>query len=134
MNKLLKLHPQEFIKHLRENQICRFFFVYDPDLKTVVASHEKLKPIAEFIQNDARDFMQHEGLFFQITKNYNTLQGAFVHRTCRGQGAGGVRYWQYSTMEDYLRDGLRLSKGMTRKKCAGRPLVGRRQRSHGVQS
>jgi len=59
--------------------------------------------------------MQHEGLFFQITQKYDTLQGAFVHRTCRGQGAGGVRYWQYSTMEDYFRDGLRLSKGMTRK-------------------
>ncbi|MCH7677458.1 leucine dehydrogenase, partial [candidate division KSB1 bacterium] len=59
--------------------------------------------------------MQHEGLFFHITKNHDTLQGAFVHRTCRGQGAGGVRYWQYPTMEDYLRDGLRLSKGMTRK-------------------
>jgi glutamate dehydrogenase/leucine dehydrogenase len=43
------------------------------------------------------------------------LQGAFVHRTNRGQAAGGVRYWHYDTMEDYLRDGLRLAKGMTRK-------------------
>lgn len=114
MNKLLKLHPQEFINYLLEHQISCFFFVYNPESKTVIASHEQLKPIAEFIQND-RDFMQHEGLFFQITQKYDTLQGAFVHRTCRGQGAGGVRYWQYSTMEDYLRDGLRLSKGMTRK-------------------
>jgi len=115
MSKLIDLHPQEFINYLRDQQIKRFFFIYNSDSKTVVASHGKLKPIAEFIQNDKRDFMQHEGLFFQITKNYDTLQGAFVHRTCRGQGAGGVRYWQYSTMEDYFRDGLRLSKGMTRK-------------------
>ncbi|MCH8020243.1 Glu/Leu/Phe/Val dehydrogenase [candidate division KSB1 bacterium] len=115
MSKLLDLHPQEFINYLRDQQINRFFFVYNPESKTVIASHEQLKPIAEFIQNDGRDFMQHEGLFFQITQKYDTLQGAFVHRTCRGQGAGGVRYWQYSTMEDYLRDGLRLSKGMTRK-------------------
>jgi len=115
MSKLLDLHPQEFINYLRDQQISRFFFVYIPESKAVIASHEQLRPIAEFIQNDGRDFMQHEGLFFQITQNYNTLQGAFVHRTCRGQGAGGVRYWQYSTMEDYLRDGLRLSKGMTRK-------------------
>jgi len=115
MSKLIDLHPQEFINYLRDQQIKRFFFVYNSESKTVVASHGKLKPIAEFIQSDKRDFMQHEGLFFQISKNYDTLQGAFVHRTCRGQGAGGVRYWQYSTMEDYFRDGLRLSKGMTRK-------------------
>jgi glutamate dehydrogenase/leucine dehydrogenase len=115
MSKLIDLHPQEFINYLREQQINRFFFVYNSDSKTVLPSHGKLKPIAEFIQNDGRDFMQHEGLFFHITKNYDTLQGAFVHRTCRGQAAGGVRYWQYTTMEDYFRDGLRLSKGMTRK-------------------
>ncbi len=95
MSKLLDLHPQEFINYILEQQISRFFFVYNPESKTVIASHEQLKPIAEFIQNDRRDFMQHEGLFFQITKNYDTLQGAFIHRTCRGQGAGGVRYWQY---------------------------------------
>lgn len=115
MSKLSDLHPLEFINYLRDQQINRFFFVYNPESKTVMASHEQLQPIAEFIQSDGRDFMQHEGLFFHVTKNYDTLQGAFVHRTCRGQGAGGVRYWQYPTMEDYLRDGLRLSKGMTRK-------------------
>ena len=57
----------------------------------------------------------HEGLFFQVTKDYDTLQGAFVHRTNRGQAAGGVRYWSYPNIEDYLRDGLRLAKGMTHK-------------------
>ena len=112
---LIDYHPQQFIKYLRDQQISRFFFVYDQKTGKVIPSYEKLQPIADFIENDKRDFMQHEGLFFHITKSYDTLQGAFVHRTCRGQGAGGVRYWQYSTMEDYLRDGLRLSKGMTRK-------------------
>jgi glutamate dehydrogenase/leucine dehydrogenase len=41
--------------------------------------------------------------------------GAFVHRTNRGQSAGGVRYWNYDTVEDFMRDGLRLAKGMTHK-------------------
>lgn len=115
MSDLINLQPKEFIKYLRDLEINRFFFVYNEETKTIIPSHEQLQPIARFIQNDQRDFMEHEGLFFQITKKYDTLQGAFVHRTCRGQGAGGVRYWHYSTIEDYLRDGLRLSKGMTRK-------------------
>ena len=35
------------------------------------------------------------------------LQTACVHRTCRGQGAGGVRFWTYDTVEEYLREKLR---------------------------
>ena len=59
--------------------------------------------------------MKHEGAFFQITQQHDILQGAFIHRTNRGQAAGGVRFWHYHSLEDYLRDGLRLGKGMTRK-------------------
>ena len=114
-NDILKLSPQQFVLFLKENDIHRFYFVYDAQQNQVKSSHSQLEPIAEFIQADRRDFMQHEGLFFQISPRYDALQGAFVHRTHRGQAAGGVRYWQYNTMEDYLRDGLRLSKGMTRK-------------------
>ncbi|MFQ5710103.1 MAG: Glu/Leu/Phe/Val dehydrogenase, partial [bacterium] len=113
--KLLNLHPQEFVRFLQEQKINRFFFVYDPKDNRMLSSHAQLRPIADFILADQRDFMQHEGLFFQISPHHETLQGAFVHRTNRGQGAGGVRYWRYHTLEDYLRDGLRLSKGMTRK-------------------
>ncbi|MFQ5866210.1 MAG: Glu/Leu/Phe/Val dehydrogenase [bacterium] len=112
---LLNLHPQEFVQFLKEQHIARFFFVYDQKRNVLTSSHAQLQPIAEFLQVDQRDFMQHEGLFFQISQQYDTLQGAFIHRTNRGQAAGGVRYWQYHTVEDYLRDGLRLSKGMTRK-------------------
>jgi leucine dehydrogenase len=64
---------------------------------------------------DQRDFHEHEGIFIQLSSKYDTLLGAFVHRTNRGQAAGGVRYWSYDTMEDYLRDGLRLGMGMTHK-------------------
>ena len=67
------------------------------------------------LSDDTRDFIGHEGMFFQVSRKYDTLQGAFVHRTCRGQAAGGVRYWTYDTMEEYLRDGMRLGIGMTRK-------------------
>lgn len=100
---------------LRDLGIRRFFLVPDPDHGELVASHAVLQPLADFIQADGRDFDGHEGLFFQVSRRHDTLQGAFVHRTCRGQAAGGVRYWSYDTVEDYLRDGLRLAMGMTHK-------------------
>ena len=52
-------------------------------------------------------------MFFKISDKYDMIHGAFVHRTNRGQAAGGVRFWQYDTVEDYFRDGLRLAAGMT---------------------
>lgn len=112
---LTALDPQEFIRFLQDEDISRFYFVYDEGTGKVVPSHPRLLPLAEFFQNDKRDFLEHEGMFFQITREHETLQGAFVHRTCRGQAAGGVRYWQYDSIEDFMRDGMRLGKGMTRK-------------------
>jgi len=112
---LLQKSPQEFVQFLKEENIYRFYFIYDRAENRVKSSSPVLQPIADFIGNDKRDFLLHEGLFFQLSKDFDTLLGAFVHRTNRGQAAGGVRYWSYDTMEDYLRDGLRLAKGMTRK-------------------
>lgn len=106
---------QQFVDSMLEQGITRFHFVYDPQTKHMQASHPQLQSIADFIAEDTRDFHAHEGLFFEINPEFKTLQGAFVHRTNRGQGSGGMRYWQYDTVEDFLRDGLRLSKGMTRK-------------------
>ena len=115
MSHLVGLSPSDFVGFLRQEKIRRFYLVYDPVQKKVKSSHPQLQPLAEFLQGDRRDFAGHEGLFFQVTEKHDTLQGAFVHRTCRGQAAGGVRYWTYDTVEDYLRDGLRLAKGMTHK-------------------
>ncbi len=112
---LTALPPREFVAFCRAENIRRFYLVFDDESGGVISSHPQLRPLADFLEADTRDFMQHEGLFFQITPEHDTLQGAFVHRTRRGQAAGGVRYWQYDTVEEYLRDGLRLAKGMTRK-------------------
>jgi glutamate dehydrogenase/leucine dehydrogenase len=54
-------------------------------------------------------------VFVQVAQETGALQAAFLHRTCRGQGAGGVRFLRYGTVEAYLRDGLRLARGMTHK-------------------
>jgi glutamate dehydrogenase/leucine dehydrogenase len=112
---LNKFSVKELIKVLKENNIRLFHLVYNKDSKRIESSHSELQFLADFINSDERDMEEHEGMFFQLTDKYDVLQGAFVHRTKRGQAAGGVRFWQYDNVEDYLRDGMRLAKGMTHK-------------------
>lgn len=112
---LLRFHPAKFAAFLRERGIRRAFLVYDSAKGGIVASHNEIAPLAQLLESDRRDYLAHEGIFFEVAPESATLYGAFVHKTVRGQGAGGVRFWKYDTIEDYLRDGLRLSAGMTRK-------------------
>jgi leucine dehydrogenase len=113
-HKLLGRAPHELARELAAQGIRRFCFVTDAEGR-VESSHPLLEPVAEFLMADRRDFRAHEGLFFQVDRSGRMILGAFVHKTCRGQAAGGVRFWGYDTLEDYLRDGLRLAEGMTRK-------------------
>lgn len=112
---LLNLTPVKFIKFLKKENIRKFYFVYDDKKQKLICSHKTLQPIADYFSKDKRDFLNHEGIFFELDSNYDTLFGAFVHKTKRGQGAGGLRYWDYDSFEEFFRDGLRLSAGMTRK-------------------
>ena len=116
--------PQNFVQYLKDQQIKRCFFVCDPSTGQVRASHPQLRPIADFLSQEKRDFDRHEGIFLQVTDQHDTLQGAFVHSTVRGQAAGGTRFWSYDSLEDYLRDGLRLSHGMTRKNALAGLWIG----------
>lgn len=115
MTELLRLSPSAFVDFLRTRGIARFQMVYDETARRLVASHPELESLAAFLGGDPRDFDAHEGIFVQVAPETGVLQAAFVHRTCRGQAAGGVRFWTYDTMEDFLRDGLRLARGMTLK-------------------
>ena len=63
----------------------------------------------------APDFAEHEAMFFEVGETTGALLAAFLHQTTRGQGAGGVRHWRYATFGDFVKDGLRLSRGMGRK-------------------
>ena len=110
---LLSFTPAEFIDFLKKENINKFYFVYDDVKKSFITSHTKLQSIADFFISDKRDFMNHEGWFCKVSEYYDMLLGAFVHRTNRGQAAGGVRYWDYDSVESYFRDGLRLGAGMT---------------------
>jgi glutamate dehydrogenase (NAD(P)+) len=110
-----RLSPAAFRRILAAAGIRRFFLAWDEEAGDVRASHPELAPLARLLTADRRDFDRHEGIFVQVAPDTGVLQGAFIHRTCRGQAAGGVRFWRYDTVEDFLRDGLRLARGMTHK-------------------
>ena len=82
------------------------------------ASPESFAEVARFLETPGSDAAGHEALFFEAEPESGALFGAFLHRTARGQGQGGLRHWPYARFEDFLRDGLRLSLGMTRKNAA----------------
>lgn len=112
---LLQMKPQDFVQWMKQNKLKRLSFVFDPKQNELNCSSPLAEQVRKFIATDERDFSKHEGLFFQATENYDCLMGAFIHSTHRGQSHGGVRLWTYPTLESYLRDGLRLAKGMTQK-------------------
>ena len=115
MTDLADLSPSAFKDVLVGEGVRRFSLVWDEERGEVRASHPLLEPLARLLGEDRRDFDRHEGFFVQVAPETGVLQGASVHRTCRGQAAGGVRFWRYDTVEEYLRDGLRLARGMTHK-------------------
>ncbi|KAL9644296.1 hypothetical protein ABK040_005757 [Willaertia magna] len=109
------LSPEQFQEEMKKEGITRGYIVYDAKEKKLIASHPLFEDLGKFITNDKRDFLNHEGVFFQIGPKSGLLFAAFLHKSNRGIPHGGVRFWKYNNMEDYVRDGLRLSLGMTRK-------------------
>jgi glutamate dehydrogenase/leucine dehydrogenase len=92
----------------------RAAFVALPNTRALVASEPALAPLARAI-SEMSDFDEHEAMFFELDERSGALFTVFLHKTIRGQGAGGVRHWSYATLGDVVRDGLRLSRGMGRK-------------------
>ncbi len=107
---------EAFIAHLKSHHITRCWWVFDHDKGEVTCSHaEPLQPITDWMLNEIPDYDKHEGIFIQVGPDTGILQAIFVHHTNRGQAAGGVRFWFYDHVRDFLFDGIRLSKGMTYK-------------------
>ena len=112
---LVDLSPEAFVSQLRSLGQHRAYLIHDPQSGQIHRSHPALGELADFLLAGNRDYQQHEGLFLAIGPRSGALFGAFVHKTHRGQGQGGLRHWPYATMAAFLRDGLRLAMGMTRK-------------------
>ncbi|PRQ04014.1 Glu/Leu/Phe/Val dehydrogenase dimerization domain-containing protein [Enhygromyxa salina] len=111
---LLDQSPEQFIARLREagGRAC---LTWDHEEARVRTSHPWLADIATWLAGDARDFHAHEGVFMAVGPETGALMTATVHTSVRGQAAGGLRHWPYATIQELLRDGLRLSLGMSRK-------------------
>jgi leucine dehydrogenase len=114
MSGLLELDPEAFVEQLRTHG-GRAALYWDDVRAAMVGDAPWLAPLAQWMTGDARDVHRHEAVFLGIGPATGALFGAFVHSTIRGQAAGGLRFWPYARLEDVLRDGLRLSLGMSRK-------------------
>jgi glutamate dehydrogenase/leucine dehydrogenase len=79
------------------------------------ASTPRFGFLAEFLAGDSQDVHGHEAIFLGVGQQSGALFGAVVHSTRRGQAQGGVRRWEYPSLETFVRDGLRLAQAMTRK-------------------
>ena len=125
--------PEALRTAMLEAGIRRAWIVTPPGTQTVQASHPLFEPIAAAIQADTRDYHAHQGVFFEIGAASGHLLSAAVHKTVRGLAAGGVRFWVYDDVEGFVRDGLRLARGMGHKNAlaglwwgGGKGVVARR--------
>ena len=114
MSEWLAADPERFAIRLAEagGQAC---LTWDHARGALVASQPWLDELAAWLGADERDFHEHEGVFFGVGAETGALFIAAVHKTVRGQGAGGLRHWPYAELEQGIRDSLRLSLGMSRK-------------------
>jgi glutamate dehydrogenase/leucine dehydrogenase len=110
----IDLTPDEFRALLDGLNRRRAYLVYSSQASGLVPSHPALEELARAVTR-LPDFAEHEGIFFEIGASTGALLTATLHKTVRGQGAGGVRHWPYAKIGDLVRDGLRLSRGMGRK-------------------
>lgn len=112
---LHSLPPTRFCDTLKQLGIRRVWLRFDAQSGRVSASHPDLAPLADWLAANTRDFAQHEAVFLERGERSGALMGAFIHQTVRGQAQGGLRFWPYPALDQFLSDGLRLAQGMGRK-------------------
>lgn len=109
-----KLEPHAFAESLLALGLRRAAFIHSPGTG-LTSSHPELEALGSSLLANTRDYDRHQAVLLEVGEQTGVLLGAFLHRTRRGQGIGGVRLWSYESLGDFLSDGLRLSKGMGRK-------------------
>ncbi len=113
MDRLLDLPPDALARELKRLGTGRAWWAREGD--RLRASHEALLEITGFLQEGVGGARGHEAVFLAVGPESGALFGAFLHATARGQAQGGLRRWPYPDLAAFLRDGLRLSWGMSRK-------------------
>ena len=114
MSRLLGESPDQLVDRMTVEGDRRVWVVRDADSGRYRASHASFTDIARFLDTDCPDVSDHEAIFLEANAESGTLFAAFLHRTTRGQGQGGLRHWPYEKLVDLLRDGLSLSLCMSR--------------------
>ncbi len=103
-----------FIAQMRELNLRRALIATDPRSGDVHASHPAFDGLRDALRTNP-NYARHSACFFEIGSHSGHLLSAFIHRTERGQAAGGVRFWAYPAIGNLIEDGLRLSVGMGQK-------------------
>src|SRR6266404_7404945 len=101
------------LRTMERSAVKRAFIIYR-DGRFILSHPAILGSIQEFLET-SNDFDEHEGIFIGREDGIETLFFAFVHSTKRGLAQGGLRFLKYDNIGSLLTDGLRLSRGMTRK-------------------
>ena len=110
---LMAMKPDKFVEYMKRNDVTRCYVVYNyEEMRPVCSDETVFNEMVNFCLNQKHDYLRHEGFFLEIGQRTDALMGAFIWRTNRGQGCGGLRLWEYDSMSDYVNDGLRLSYGM----------------------
>jgi glutamate dehydrogenase/leucine dehydrogenase len=115
MTSIIDSSPRQFAQRMLDANVTRGYLVYDAHSHALNASHPMFAELADWLLNHAPDFQHHEAVFLAVGPDTGALFAAFIHDTRRGQAQGGLRRWHYDDTASLLRDGLRLSAGMTRK-------------------
>jgi leucine dehydrogenase len=110
MNKNLSI--KELLEKFEQLEIT-FAYVVRRENKLIV-SDERLGFLRDLIEQP-EIFADHEAVFIGRDPRFKTLFFAFIHNTTRGLAQGGLRVTEYDDVAAVIRDGLRLSQGMTRK-------------------
>jgi glutamate dehydrogenase/leucine dehydrogenase len=115
MGRLLDKSPDVLARELRAQAHGRGYLFYRPSTGCIETSHPLLAEIADLLRGGDRDYRHQQAIFLGVGAETGALFGAFLYRTLRGQAQGGLRRWRYASLEEWLRDGLRLSVAMARK-------------------
>lgn len=113
MDRLLDLPPDDVARELRRLGSGRAWWVRRG--ASLEASHDSLLEITDFLEEGVGGAQGHEAIFLAVGPESGGLFGIFLHATARGQAQGGLRRCSYPDLATFLRDGLRLSWGMSRK-------------------
>lgn len=109
------LNPETFAQQMLSRGHRRACLARDGETGELLVSEPSFDALASTVLRNDRDHAEHEAVFFEVGRRTGALLTAFLHKTHRGQGAGGVRHWPYTSVAQLLQDGLRLSRGMGRK-------------------